>query len=243
MFQSHTILVADADDQPRAFLAGQLAADEATPLAAEFPAQALARAAAHRPDAIVLGGLGAPTAAVEFIRRVRRSGGLRSEPSADVPILALADTADELAVLRLFEAGVDDVAAPTSGYPVLRARLRVMLGLAGARTCIQTVRLGALEVSAVTRQVWLRGEPLKLSNTEYALLSALVAEPTRVFTRAQLLRDVWGYHFEARTRTVDQHAARLRRKLCAHGDQFMLCVRGVGYRLLDAVPGQLGRAA
>ena len=78
MFHADAILVADVDDQLRAFLAGQLAADDATPLVAEFPAQALARASTHRPDAIVLGDLGTPTAAEEFVGAVRASGSPRS---------------------------------------------------------------------------------------------------------------------------------------------------------------------
>ena len=243
MFNSTVILVAEADDQMRTFIAGQLAADGATPLIAEFPEQALARAATHRPRAVVLGDLGVAGATVEFVRAVRGSGGLRSEPSADLPIVALADTADELGVLRLFDAGADDVADREAGYAVLRARLRVLLGLAGSRTGTPTVRLGVLEVSVATRQVWLREEPVHLSAIEFELLSVLLAEPTRVFTRAELLREVWGFDSSARTRTLDSHASRLRRKLRVHSDQYLVSVWGVGYRLVDAVPGQLGQTA
>ena len=243
MFNSAVILVAEADEQLRTFFAGQLAADDATPLIAEFPEQALARAATHRPEAIVLGDLGPAGAAIEFVRAVRRSGGLPAEPSADLRVLALADTGDELGVLRLFDAGADDVADRTAGYAVLRARLRVLLGLAGSRTHTPTLRVGALEVSMATRQVWLHDEPVHLSAKEFELLSALLAEPTRVFTREELLRQVWGLHSGARTRTLDSHASRLRHKLRAQGDKFLVSVWGVGYRLADAAPGQMRPAA
>jgi DNA-binding response OmpR family regulator len=243
MFDSALILVAEADDRLRTFIAGELAADEATVREAADPAQALARATVHRPDAMVLGGLGSPRSAVEVIRAVRLSGGQRNEPSADLRILALADTADELAVLRLFDSGVDDVADRSAGYPVLRARMLVLLGRAGSRTCTPTIRVGALEVSLGTHQVWLRGQPIELSAKEFALLSVLLSEPARVFTRQELLREVWGFPSDARTRTLDSHASRLRGKLRADGDRFLVSVWGVGYRLVDAAPGQLERAA
>jgi DNA-binding response OmpR family regulator len=243
MFDSALILVAETDDRLRTFTATELAADEANVREAADPAQAIARAAVYRPEAMLLGDLGSPRSAVEVIRAVRGSGGLRNEPSADLPIIALADPADELAVLRLFEAGADDVTDRSAGYPVLRARMLVLLGRAGSRTCTPTIRVGALEVSMATRQVWLRGTLVGLSAKEFALLSALLSEPTRVFTRQELLRDIWGFHSDARTRTLDSHACRLRGKLRADGDRFLVSVWGIGYRLIDAIPGQLEQAA
>lgn len=242
MFDSAVILVAEADDELRSFIASELEADAATVLSASFPAQALARAAAHRPHAMVLGDLGTVGAAVEVIRAVRR-GGVRNEPAADLRILTLVDEADELAVLRAFHAGVDDVADRAVAYPVLRARLLVLLDRAGSRACQPSARVGPLEVSVATRQVWLRGEPVELSGKEFALLSMLVSEPARVFTRAELLRAVWGLDACARTRTLDSHASRLRAKLRVHGDQLVINVWGVGYRLIEALPGALRRVA
>jgi DNA-binding response OmpR family regulator len=81
--------------------------------------------------------------------------------------------------------------------------------------------------------VWLRGERVALAGKEFALLQALAAEPTRVFTKAELLRDVWGFRAMGATRTLDTHACRLRQKLGIHGDRFVVNVWGVGYRLLD----------
>jgi len=81
--------------------------------------------------------------------------------------------------------------------------------------------------------VWLRGEPVALSKKEYALLRALSAEPTRVFTREELLRGVWGFRAMGATRTLDSHAFRLRQKLNRAGDRFVVNVWGVGYRLVD----------
>jgi DNA-binding response OmpR family regulator len=74
---------------------------------------------------------------------------------------------------------------------------------------------------------------VKLSKKEFALLRALAAEPTRVFTREELLRGVWGFRSLGHTRTLDSHASRLRGKLSARGERFVVNVWGVGYRLVD----------
>ena len=243
MFDSAVILVADAADELREFIAGQLIADAATVHTAESASAVIARAATYRPDALVLGELDSVTGAVEAIRTVRSAGALRTEPAADLPILALVQPRDELAVLRCFEAGADDVAARSDTYPVLRARLRMLLGLGGRHRVLPVWRLGPLQINPLTREVRLRDEPIVLSGKEYALLAALAAEPTRVFTRAELLRDVWGFQADALTRTVDSHASRLRRKLRAQGDGFLVTAWGVGYRLLDQAPRELEAAA
>ena len=72
-----------------------------------------------------------------------------------------------------------------------------------------------------------------LANKEFALLNALAAEPTRVFTKEELLRDVWGFRSMGRTRTLDSHASRLRRKLDPEAGRYVINIWGVGYRLID----------
>jgi len=72
-----------------------------------------------------------------------------------------------------------------------------------------------------------------VSKKEFALLRRLAAQPTRVFSKEELLRAVWGHRSSGRTRTLDSHACRLRQKLGAHGDRYIVNVRGVGYRLAN----------
>ena len=84
------------------------------------------------------------------------------------------------------------------------------------------------------RVVTVRGEPVHLAGKEFELLAALAAEPKRVFTKDELLRDVWGYRSFTRTRTLDSHVSRLRQKLEREpGDRFVVNVWGVGYKLVD----------
>ncbi len=99
------------------------------------------------------------------------------------------------------------------------------------------LRIGTLEIDTLARQAWLGGEPLALSKKEFALLRALAADPTRAFTREELLRGVWGYRSLAQTRTLDSHAGRLRKKLAVGGERFVVNVWGVGYRLVDGGVG------
>ena len=80
----------------------------------------------------------------------------------------------------------------------------------------------------------MRGERVVLSQKEFSLLRTLASEPTRVFTKEELLRSIWGFRARGSTRTLDSHACRLRHKLGAHGDRYIVNVWGVGYRLLDA---------
>jgi DNA-binding response OmpR family regulator len=85
----------------------------------------------------------------------------------------------------------------------------------------------------MSRTVRLRGERIALSAKEFGLVHALAADPTRVFSKAELLRDVWGFLSIGNTRTIDAHACRLRRKLSRGGRRYVVNVRGVGYRLTE----------
>ena len=97
---------------------------------------------------------------------------------------------------------------------------------------------GPVRIDTSTRDVRVEGRRVQLSQKEYELLVRLAREPERVFTKAELLHDVWGYRASVRTRTLDSHASRLRRKLREAGSPVELVenVWGVGYRLLGVMP-------
>jgi DNA-binding response OmpR family regulator len=95
-------------------------------------------------------------------------------------------------------------------------------------------RVGSLTVNHAARDVRLGDRQVELAPKEFELLRTLIADPTRVFTREELMADVWGYAAPGRSRTLDSHASRLRRKLCGDGhDKLVVNVWGVGYRLVD----------
>ena len=95
-----------------------------------------------------------------------------------------------------------------------------------------------VQIDVRTRVVRIGGRRVQLAQKEYELLLRLARDPERVFTKAELLQDVWGYRVVARTRTLDSHASRLRRKLREAGSPVALVenVWGVGYRLLPSLP-------
>lgn len=245
MLDDSIVLVADGDERLRGFLAVQLDADGATVRVATDAAQARTRAATYRPDVLVLGVLETPTAAVALLREIRAESGGDRHPAPDVPVIMLLSSRDELSTLRAYDAGVDDVAPRPIAYPLLRARLRVLLGQTGSRSLSgpATLRSGVVELDEASREVRLRGEPLALSAKEFELLRCLMADPARVWTKAELMRSVWGSPVISTTRTLDSHACRLRAKLGAHGDRFVVNVWGVGYRLTDNQARQLGVVA
>ena len=97
------------------------------------------------------------------------------------------------------------------------------------------LNVGELRIDPVSREVTVDERPIELSAKEFALLRTLAEEPTRVFTKEELLRDVWGFKLMGSTRTLDSHASRLRRKLSGSGRRWIVNVWGVGYRLTDRV--------
>ena len=151
----------------------------------------------------------------------------------DVPVIVLgppeSDTVDRV---RAFERGCDDFIVRPFDYEELLARIRAVL----RRTAPpehELVVAGPIRVDLATRTVTVRGRCVRLAGKEYELLLELMTDPERVFTKEQLLREVWGFRSLGRTRTLDSHASRLRRKLQeADEGPFVLNVWGVGYRLL-----------
>jgi DNA-binding response OmpR family regulator len=120
-------------------------------------------------------------------------------------------------------------------YPELRARVNALVRRTERRGLVGRLRIGELELDPAARTVAVGGVPVALSQKEYALLRALASDPTRVFTKQELLRTIWGFRAVGTTRTLDSHACRLRGKLSVGGLAFVINVWGVGYRLVDAV--------
>jgi len=135
------------------------------------------------------------------------------------------------------EWGVDDVVLDTAGPTEVEARLRLAIGRAVSATAEAAVepgvvRAGELTIDEGTYTCKLRGRSLELTFKEFELLKYLAQHPGRVFTRAQLLQEVWGYDYYGGTRTVDVHVRRLRAKLGTEHEQLIGTVRHVGYKFV-----------
>ncbi len=228
-----TILVVEDDDATRAFLADNLAADGYDLLTADCAKDALRLMATKFPD-LALVDVGLPDASgLDLVARVREADGVASAVDPRLPIVVLSGRRADLDRIRGFERGADDYVCKPFAYAELRARVAALLRRAQQRPGMGRLRIGTLELDPASREVTVRGERVELSQKEFALLRALAGEPVRVFTKDELLRQVWGFRSSGQTRTLDSHACRLRQKLAVHGDRYVVNVWGVGYRLVD----------
>jgi DNA-binding response OmpR family regulator len=231
--EAATILLVEDDAATRTFLADNLTADGYELLVAESAREGVRLLETKFPD-LVLADIGLPDASgFELLRRVREADGVVSRVDPTTPVVLVTGRDGELDRVRGFDRGADDYVCKPFSYPELLRRIGALLRRTDQRRRGTRLRVGDLELDPAARVALLRGVPLALSKKEYALLRTLAADPVRVFTKDELLRQIWGFRHMGTTRTLDSHACRLRRKLGVHGDRFVVNVWGVGYRLVD----------
>jgi DNA-binding response OmpR family regulator len=190
MQPNRSILLADEDPAARAFLADNLAADGYQVLLADSKSAAIATLETSQPDLVICDVNGET---LDLIDAVRRSDGLAARLDPDVPLIVLTARADALARVRYFDRGGDDVISKPFSYIELRARIGAVLRRSRPRERGRVTRVGALRIDHASRAVRLGDTPIALTATEYRLLAQLAADPARVFTKHELLRDVWGF--------------------------------------------------
>ena len=228
-----TLLLVEDDPVIRTFLADNLTADGYELIVADCIRDGLRLLELFAPDLLVL-DLGLPDGSgLEVIRRLRSADGVASRLDPAVPVIVLSASVGELDRVRGFEKGADDYVCKPFAYGELRLRIAAILRRAQVRQVRGRMRVGTLEIDPAARSASVRGRRIELAAKEFALLRTLASAPTRVFTKQELLRDVWGFRSIGHTRTLDSHACRLRTKLRIEGDEFIVNVWGVGYRLVD----------
>ena len=231
--QRSTILVVEDDRSTRTFLADNLAADGYEPISAGNAREALRLMETRFPDLAIVDLTLPDRDGLELLERVRAADGVASRIDPSLPLLVLSGRVGELHRLRGFERGADDVMGKPFSYPELKARVGALLRRTERGLRRGRLRVGALEIDPVARTVLLNGRPLSISQKEFALLRTLAVDPTKVYPKDELLRNIWGYRAQGSTRTLDSHACRLRQKLARDGDRFVVNVWGIGYRLVD----------
>ncbi len=228
------LLLAESEPGTREFLERHLASDGFAVLGADAGREALELVERERPDLVLVGGL--PDAPALEVCRVLREGEPGRSWDRDVPVIVLGEarSSDPVDRVHAFERGCDDFVPRPFHYEELVARIHAVLRRTrpGLR---ERLAAGPVAIDRATRRVTVHGLPVALAAKEYELLVKLATQPTRVFTKDELLREVWGFRSLGRTRTLDSHASRLRRKLgLAGAADCVLNVWGVGYRLLAA---------
>ena len=182
------------------------------------------------PDAILMDARRDLVQARRVLQALRSAG-------TTVPVIAVVTDGGWAAVSA--DWGATDLVLNTAGPGEVEARLRVAIGrrTLSAPQLPDEIRSSGLVVNEATYSARINGRPLDLTFKEFELLKFLAQHPGRVFTRAQLLQEVWGYDYFGGTRTVDVHVRRLRAKLGAENEALIGTVRNVGYRFVPVKGG------
>jgi DNA-binding response OmpR family regulator len=227
-----SLVVCEDDEVTLDLLCEHLSADRFGVMPAPSASDALRLCRYNHPDLLLL-DLSLPDASgLDVLREIREADGIDSRFDPRLPVVVLTGRSGDTDRVRGLDSGADDYVVKPFRYPELRARIRAVLR---RRVHPQDgpSRVGELVVDPVRHRATVGGRPIALSKKEFALLRVLASDPTRVFTKEELLAAVWAYHGPSKTRTLDSHASRLRRKLDPDHGRFVINCWGIGYRLVD----------
>ncbi len=227
-----TVVVCEDDAPTLELLCDHLEADRFRTLPAPSASDALRLCHYKEPDLLLL-DLRLPDASgLDVLRAIRASEGATGRYDPALPVIVVSGRTTDADRMRGFTEGADDYVAKPFHVPELTARIRAVLRRRDPRR-EGPRRIGDLFIDPSRREVRVGERRVALANKEFALLRQLAAEPTRVFSKDELLRDVWGFRSMGRTRTLDSHASRLRRKLDPETGRYVVNIWGVGYRLIE----------
>lgn len=227
-----SLVVCEDDATTLDLLCEHLAADRFEVLPAPTASDALRLCRYNHPDLLLL-DLGLPDAhGLDVLREIRRADGIEAPFDPRLPVIVLTGRGGNTDTVRGLESGADDYLTKPFRYGELRARIKAVLRrFEGRRT--GPTRVGELTIDPLRRRVTVAGRDVALAAKEFTLLRVLASEPTRVFPKEELLASVWGYRGTAKTRTLDSHASKLRRKLDPEHGRYVVNCWSVGYRLVD----------
>jgi two-component system phosphate regulon response regulator PhoB len=224
---SATVLVVEDEPQIQELVAVNLEHSGHKVLRAASAEEAEAAIRTALPDVLVLDWMLPGESGLAFARRLRTD-----ERTRDLPILMLTARAMEQDKISGLEAGADDYLTKPFSPKELAARIKAVLRRRAPPLSGDVVEIGGLRLDPSTRRVMAKDQRVELSPAEFRLLHFLMTHPGRVYSRAQLLDQVWGDHVFIEERTVDVHIRRLRKALEPSGhDALIDTVRGAGYGL------------
>jgi DNA-binding response OmpR family regulator len=227
-----SLVVCEDDEVTLDLLCEHLCADRFGVMPAPSASDALRLCRYNHPDLLLL-DLSLPDASgLDVLREIREADGIEKRFDPGLPVIVLSGRGDHTDRIRGLDAGADDYVVKPFRYPELRARIGAVLRRR-AFSKEGPSRVGELLVDPVRHRVTVGKRPVALSKKEFALLRVLASDPTRVFTKDELLAAVWAYRGPSKTRTLDSHASRLRRKLDPEHGRFVINCWGTGYRLID----------
>jgi len=231
---NQTLLIVEDDESTAEFLTDNLVADGFRVAVASGAAEGLRQIEVRHPALVLLDLTLDDGSGLVLLDRVRAAEGLTSRIDPELPVIVISGRGSDADRVRSFDRGADDHIQKPLAYGEVLGRIRAVLRRSAGRPQRGVVRYAGLSLDPVTRLVCVDGTPVHVSAMEFALLQRLADRPEKVYTKGELLRDVWGYLSMGKTRTVDAHACRLRRKLDAVSERrWIVNVRGIGYRLTD----------
>jgi two-component system, OmpR family, phosphate regulon response regulator PhoB len=227
---SASVLVVEDEPQIQELVAVNLEHFGHRVLCASSAEEAEAAIRSALPDVVVLDWMLPGESGLAFARRLRADARTR-----DLPILMLTARAMEHDKISGLEAGADDYLTKPFSPKELAARIKAVLRRRAPQLSGDVVEVEGLRLDPASHRVTAGDERLQLSPAEFKLLHFLLTHPGRVYSRAQLLDQVWGDHVYIEERTVDVHIRRLRKALEATGHHELIdTVRGAGYGLRAA---------
>lgn len=227
-----TVVVCEDDATTRELLCDHLTADRFGVLPAPTASDALRLCRYNQPHLLLL-DLALPDASgLDVLREIREADGIASRFDPALPVVVLSGRGADADRVRGLDAGADDYLAKPVRYQELRARIRAVLRRGGHGRGGPS-RVGELVIDPLRRRVTVAGRPVELAKKEFALLRVLATDPRRVFGKEELMAEIWGFRDPGRTRTLDSHASRLRRKLDPEHGRYVVNTWGVGYRLVE----------
>ena len=184
-----------------------------------------------KPQLILLDWMMPGISGVDFARKLRRSN-----ETSDIPIIMLTAKTEEDNVIRGLESGADDYLTKPFSPRELLARIKALLRRSSTENIQDMIQINDLTLDTSSYRVTGNGHTIELGPTEFKLLRFLMENPDRVFSREQVLNNVWGDNVYVEERTVDVHIRRLRKALeKSHLENMIQTVRGAGYRLSNKV--------
>ena len=188
--------------------------------------QALAQIHDPYPDLILLDWMLPGGTGVSLAKKLKQN-----EYTRNIPIIMLTARSDEDDKVKGFEAGVDDYVTKPFSPKELIARIKAVIRRVSPTSLEEEVDFHGLKLDPVTHRVAINGKSLDLGPTEFRLLHFFMTHTERVYSREQLLDNVWGTNIYVEDRTVDVHIRRLRKAISGEGhEDFVQTVRGAGYR-------------
>ncbi|PSF05164.1 phosphate regulon transcriptional regulatory protein PhoB [Marinobacter fuscus] len=224
------VLIVDDESAIREMIAVALEMADFDYMEAEDALQAHSMIVDQRPDLILLDWMLPGTSGVELARRLKKDA-----TTADIPIIMLTAKGEEDNKIQGLEVGADDYITKPFSPRELVARLKAVLRRATPPGVDSPIDVEGLVLDPVGHRVSNAGGAISIGPTEYRLLQFFMTHQDRVYTRAQLLDQVWGGNVYVEERTVDVHIRRLRKALGPDHDYLVQTVRGAGYRFSTRV--------